>query len=150
MQTSDFRKVTPKKRNYLDQLPDVVSGKLTKRQAARKAGFADSTSISRIETPSLKAAFSRLMRQHVPAHVLVKRVAEGLAAEETKFFQHEGVVTDSKQVIAWSERRQYAQIAAEWGGYVEKDKGSETNVAVGFSLYNNVTLPKRGNDDEQR
>jgi hypothetical protein len=29
------------------------------------------------------------MRQAVPLHVLVKRIAEGVSAEETKFFQKE-------------------------------------------------------------
>ena len=40
-----------------------------------------------------------------------------MTATETKFFSHEGVVQDKREVPAWSERRQYAELAAEYGGY---------------------------------
>jgi hypothetical protein len=40
-----------------------------------------------------------------------------MAANETKFFSHEGVVQDKREVPAWSERRQYAELAAEFAGY---------------------------------
>jgi hypothetical protein len=50
---------------------------------------------------------------------------EGVGATETKFFSHEGKVQDSRDVVAWSERRQYAELAAEYGGYhvPEKNEG---------------------------
>jgi len=36
---------------------------------------------------------------------------------ETIFFRHRGAVTDSVNVIAWSERRAYAEMAAKYAGY---------------------------------
>lgn len=127
----------------MNQLPQVAAGTLSKRQAARNAGFADSTSISRIETPTLKAQFSKLLRQHIPAHKIAQRIAEGLDAQETKFFQFEGRVSDSRDVINYAERRQYAKLAAEFGQYVEPENKADVNVAVGFTLVNGITNPKR-------
>jgi hypothetical protein len=34
-----------------------------------------------------------------------------------------GVVQDQRDVVAWSERRQYTQLAAQYGGYYAPDKG---------------------------
>jgi hypothetical protein len=71
-------------------------------------------------------------------------ISDGLEATETKFFQHEGRVTDSKELINWSERRAYAELAAEYGGYAElKGKGTDVSVAVGFTLINGITRPKQ-------
>lgn len=119
----------PRQRKYLDG----ISKGLTKREAALAAGYAESTanSASHIETPDVKAAFQRLMRQYAPAHKIAKRITEGLDAMETKFFQKEGIVTDSRDVINWSERRQYAQLAADLGGYAaSKEAGAVTGVAI--------------------
>lgn len=84
------------------------------------AGYSPTTRPTSIESPSVKAAFSKLIRKLAPAHVVAGKIAEGLNATETKFFQKDGVVTDRKDVVNWSERRQYAQLAAEYGEYVEK------------------------------
>jgi hypothetical protein len=131
MATSDFTKLTAKKRLYMQQLPDVVAGKITKRQAARNAGFADTSAIVRIESQNLRAQFSKLMRQYVPAHKIAQRIAEGLDAEETKFFQFEGRVSDQRNVVNLSERRQYAKLAAEMTDYVESGTAQS---AVGISV----------------
>ena len=37
----------------------------------------------------------------------------------------EGIVQDKREVPAWSERRQYAELAAEYGGYHQPMKGDE-------------------------
>ncbi len=49
-----------------------------------------------------------------------------MAATETKFFSHEGLVQDQREVPAWSERRQYAELAAEYGGYHKPAKGDQS------------------------
>ncbi|MGC2493685.1 hypothetical protein [Candidatus Binatus sp.] len=137
---TNFTKLTFRQRVYRDA---VLSGK-SKTEAKRIAKYAESSNIARIETPSLKAAFSRMIRQYVPAHVLGKTIAEGVQACETKFFQHEGKVTDSRDVIAWGPRATFAKLAAEYGQYVEPEvKGGDVNVAVGFTLINGITKPKR-------
>ncbi len=131
MGSPDFTKLQPKQRLYIQH---VVAGK-SKAEAKRLAGYAANSNTARIETPSIKAAFSRLVRQYVPAHVLAAKVAEGLEAQETKFFQFEGRVTDSKEVINWTARHNYAKLAAEFGGYVES--GSQ-NATAGAQIEVNV------------
>lgn len=42
---------------------------------------------------------------------VAQRIKEGLDAMETKFFQKDGIVTDSRDVIAWGERRGYIETA---------------------------------------
>lgn len=52
---------------------------------------------------------------------------DGIGATETKFFSREDVVQDSREVIAWSERHQYIELAAEYGLYhiPKKSDGSQ-------------------------
>jgi hypothetical protein len=117
---------------------------MSRTEALRFAQYSANTRPSDVENPSGKAALARLMRQAVPLHVLVKRIAEGVSAEETKFFQKEGIVTDQRNVIAWSERREYLKLAAEYGQYIETkaDQDAQSKVSVGFTLYNGITTPK--------
>ena len=58
--------------------------------------------LCRLKITSVKAAFSRLVRQFIPAHVLAKSIAEGVEACETKIFQLEGKITDPREVIAFA------------------------------------------------
>ena len=57
-----------------------------------------------------------------------------MAATETKFFSHEGVVQDSRDVPAWSERRQYAELATEYGGYHVSSKNDQGPSGAGVIL----------------
>jgi hypothetical protein len=137
--TPDFTRLNPRKRKYIDGR----SQGLSKREAKNLAGYAASTSTYSVENSSVKAALARLIKQAVPAHVLVRRIAEGVSAHETKFFQKEGVVTDQRDVVAWSERREYLKLAAEYGQYVEPEaKSTDANVVVGFTLINGITKPR--------
>jgi hypothetical protein len=77
----------------------------------------------KIETADFRQAFAALIRETVPPERIAKAISEGLEAVETKFFSSEGEVKDSRDVIAWSERRQYVAMAAEYGGYHVPDKG---------------------------
>jgi hypothetical protein len=148
MATSDFTKLNPRKVKYIE----ARSQGLSKREAKNLAGYAASTSSYSVENSSVKAALARLIRQAVPAHLLVRRIAEGVSAEETKFFQKEGIVTDQRNVIAWSERREYLKLAAEYGRYVEAkaEESGQSNASVGIVLINGVTRPKnRDNSPSQ-
>ena len=92
----------------------------SKKQAALDAGFSETKAdhvADKIETRDVREAFARLVREMVPPEFIAKTIADGMAATETKFFSHEGLVQDQRDVPAWSERRQYAEIAAEYGGY---------------------------------
>ena len=140
MGSPGFTALTQKQRRYIQA---VSEGKI-KKEAKAIAGYSATTSTCQIENQSVKAAFARLVRQFTPAHVLAKSIAEGVQACETKFFQHEGKVTDSRDVIAWGPRATFAKLAAEYGHYVEPEaKGGDVNVAVGFTLINGITRPKR-------
>ena len=108
---------------------------MTKKDAALAAGYAPSTALrvaNNIETPDVRAAFAELMRKKAPAAKIAARIAEGLDATKTEFFQKDGVVTDSRDVIAWNERRMYASLAAEYGGYFipPKSENSDTGAKV--------------------
>jgi hypothetical protein len=139
MSTPDFTRLNQRKQKYIDGR----SQGLSKREAKSLAGYAASTSTYSVENSSVKAALARLIKQAVPAHVMVRRIAEGVSAYETKFFQKEGIVTDQRDVVAWSERREYLKLAAEYGQYVEPDaKVSTGEVRPTFVLINGITKPR--------
>ena len=110
-------KLNTKQRAYVE---GRASGK-NKKQAALDAGYSAST--ARVPGPAIEGCaavrqeFRRLIRSKITGEKIAQRLAEGLDAVDTKFFQFEGEVTDSRDVVAWSERREYAKLAAEFGGY---------------------------------
>jgi hypothetical protein len=89
---------------------------------------------AKIETPDVKMAFTELIQQAIPPERIAKAIEEGLGALETKFFSHEGVVQDQREVVNWSERRQYAAMAAEMGGYHVPDKRDRDQGGPGVIL----------------
>lgn len=48
---------------------------------------------------------------------LAQRIAEGLDATEIKFFQHEGKVIQTVEVVDWEQRRKYIELAVKYAGY---------------------------------
>ena len=110
-----------------------VARGLTKKQAAMDAGYSWATARTpaQIETPDIKEAFAKLIRRRIPAHKISQRIAEGLDATDTKFFADKGVVVDQREVIDWAQRRNYAQLAAEYGGYISGDTPTvENNIGI--------------------
>jgi len=108
--------MTHRQRKYVNERS---KGK-NKRQAALAAGYAPSTALrvkQHIETPEVRAAFAAVIRKQIPPEKIARRIKEGLDAKETQFFQRGGIVTDSREAVSWAERRQYAALAAEFGGY---------------------------------
>ena len=102
----------------------VAEGKPV-RQVMREIGYSDSTADKRPSVLTAKPEFQEQVGRIRAAMVekdkqVFERVAtvmlDGLKAEETKFFQHEGEVTDQKNVIAWGERRQYAELISRLFG----------------------------------
>lgn len=130
----------------------LAEGK-NKKEAALAAGYALSSAHSvrqAVEKPNVREAFAQLIRNTIPAKKIAQRIMEGLDAVETKFFQFEGVVTDSRDVIAWGERRAYAQLAAEYGGRVVPQRpaepGSGVNILLNFArdpIVNEVVIPEK-------
>jgi len=118
--------LSQRKRKYIK---GVAAGK-TKRQAAIDAGYSEATAENAkavIETPDVRAEFQRLIREAIPSGKIVQRLAEGVDAMETRFFQNKGAVVETRDVIAWSERRAYLELATEYGGYFIPKQEIEVN-----------------------
>lgn len=116
MSDDPLKNLSPRKRKYVKAR---ASGK-SKKVAGLQAGFSESmaeNAKARIETEDVLQAFQKLIRSKIPAQKIVDRINEGMDAQETKFFQKDGLVTDSRDVIAFGERRAYTALAAEYGGY---------------------------------
>ncbi len=106
---------------------------LSRRKAALSAGYSESTAdkvVSRVETPDVKAVFRDLLQRAVPPPRLVAVAQDGLSAMKTEYFTKDGQVTDQRDTIAWAERRQYAQMVAEWAGYVSTEEQATSSVHV--------------------
>jgi hypothetical protein len=125
MASQYFTALTTKQKAYRD---NVLAG-MSKREAKRLAGYAESSESSKIETPQLKAQFARLVRQSIPAHHIAKRLAEGVDATKTIACGEDGA---TMEVTDFRERREYVKIAAQFGGYVETESqgGSSTAIQV--------------------
>lgn len=98
----------------------LLEGK-TKAQAARDAGFAESTAYNakqKIDNhPEVQAEFKGLLEQvGITDELLAELVLDGLGATETKLFAHEGVVIDHRELIAWGERRAMLELAIKLKG----------------------------------
>ena len=145
----DQNDLTPKQAKYL---AGIVEGK-TKKDAALAAGYAPSSALSvrqAVEKPNVRVAFAELIRATISQEKIAQRINEGLDAMETKFFQYEGIVTDTRDVINWAERRQYAQLAAEFGDLVvpkrPAEAGSGVNILINFPrdpMVDEVVIPEK-------
>jgi hypothetical protein len=140
-----FSSLPPKKQKYVEGLTE---GK-TKVQAALDAGYSDAMARSAshsIETPDVRVAFAELMRKHIPPEKIAQRIAEGMNAMETKFFQKDGEVKTERNVIAWGERREATKLAAELGGYhvpPSRDEGrSGMQIAIGVTVIGAESTPE--------
>jgi hypothetical protein len=78
--------------------------------------------------PQVKAkAAERLAILIDPSLPLVaQRIKQGLYAMETKLFQKDGIVTDKRNLVSWSERREYAELAMKALGIsISKDSDQD-------------------------
>lgn len=75
-----------------------------------------------LQIPHVKARIRELMELNPKLHLveLTKRLEEGLGAKETKFFAHEGVVTDKRETVDYGTRHRYLETALELHGATEK------------------------------
>lgn len=64
--------------------------------------------------------FRRELREKITPATLVSYLRAGLDAMETKFFSKDGEVVEQVDVIAWSERRQYAELVAKMMGFMNR------------------------------
>jgi hypothetical protein len=107
---------SPKRRRFVKGL---IEGK-SMRRAALDAGFTQSMADKAGEKifPNARAEFQDELSKAVPIARLVARIAKGLDAKETKLASFEGSFEDSRDMIAWGERRHYAELAAKLLGFL--------------------------------
>lgn len=125
--------LTPKQTKYVRER---LKGK-TKKRAALDAGYTESmanAATAKIENGEIRRRFRLAIQRHCSPEHIAQRISEGLDAEETKFWAEKGVVMDERNVVAWTERRNYAEMAAKYGGmYVEKQELEVKEITDGSS-----------------
>jgi hypothetical protein len=111
----------PRRQKYLAGRLDGKS----KLQAGKDAGFTDRVSrnaAENIENSALLEALQAALTEFAPIEKLAQRIGEGVDAVETKFFSHtigsklkgtEKVVIETRDCVAWTERREYVKLALE-------------------------------------
>jgi len=103
---------------------EKLGGK-TDQAALLAAGYAPTTARAAAATvfqhPDVRSEFQRLLTKVVPPEKVILRIAEGLDAKQTKFFQHEGKVTDSRDVVDYGERRAYSELYAKMERLIPQD-----------------------------
>lgn len=93
---------------------------LSNSDAARKAGYAETSVNSQkpAVNPRVKATLAELLLLEIPLDVAATKIREGINACETKIATFEGQITDTKDFIAWGERRAYLELWAKLTGNV--------------------------------
>lgn len=112
------RKLRPRQ---LKALQAIVGGEVP-RQALLEAGYSQRVADHPgefLDTASMRSAMAKLLAS---PEKIAQRINEGLDAVETKFFQFKGDVVETRDVIAWGERRMYADLAAELKGLKPSQK----------------------------
>lgn len=94
-------------------------------EAGRRAGYSDVSTVSRVlKSPSVQELFREAMEKHpaLKREAIVSKLAEGLDAQQTKFFAHEGNVQDERTTVDYATRHSYIALAAKLGGYEPSTK----------------------------
>src|SRR5438105_11754639 len=106
----------PKRRRFVAGL---VEGKSMYR-AALDAGYSKSMAKNAGEKilPGARNEFKKELARKIPHAVLIRRIAEGLNAKDTKLAQFEGGFSDERHLVAWETRRRYAELTAKLLGYL--------------------------------
>jgi phage terminase small subunit len=113
----------------------VIEGK-TRAQAARDAGYSESTALvaaDRIESkPAVQSVFTELLeRAGLTDEKLAKRLNEGVDAKETRFFQKDGEVVSTRTVIDYGTRLNYTQTVLKLKGHlVDRIEKNTLSIAV--------------------
>ena len=135
------RALSHQQRKLIKALPKAASVS----EAGRIAGYSVAPAAHRA-----LAAIQRRMPQILDRHGLTddylveKCLKPGLNAKETKFFAHEGIVTDSRTVVAWGDRRAYLDIANRLRGSYPKEgapNGSGITINLGIWPHSDAAKP---------
>ena len=110
-----------RKREYVKNLAKGMD----KRSAALSAGYSKSTARcpgDRIENEDVREVMRSLVHAAIPPKQIVETLRAGLEATETRLASFEGKFTDERKVPDYGKRLAYAEVAAEYGGYVMKEQ----------------------------
>ena len=132
-------------RVLIDSVPSskALSFKENKVAARALAGVNDEDGLSRLvsseiaQRPHVRDVLvEALTKVGVTPDKLARALADGIDAEETRFFQHEGVVMDSRVVKNWGARHAYLETALNLVGAGKRSEESRSspNVFVFRSL----------------
>lgn len=115
-QKTRAREANRRQRKYVAA---VTNGK-TKEAAKREAGYSEHTKGKEIESsPAVKGLFTQMLTEAgATDELLAQRLREGLDAMDTKFATFEGRITDHEELVSWSERREYLELALKLKGHL--------------------------------
>lgn len=125
----------------------LIDGK-SMRKAALDAGYTESMADKAGEKilPGAQTEFQQELERAIPRARLIKRISEGLDARETKLLSFKGEYTEAKHLVAWSERRRYAELIAKLQGLlierVEVGTDKPLEVKVDISIARDKLLGK--------
>jgi hypothetical protein len=137
------KKLTPQQRALVKNL---VKG-MSITEAAREAGYADNGYVGQLGSQALeniRLKMPEVLNRHgLTDDVLVEDYLKPLLeAEETKFFQKDGIVVERYNVIAWGPRKEGLDIAFRLkGSYAPK---SADEIEAGNITINIAAMPRRG------
>lgn len=96
---------------------------------ARKQHRSPQAISEQLQRPYVKQYMGEILdKAGVSDEIIARTIKAGLKAKETKFFQHEGVVVEEREVIDYSERREHAKLAAQLKGHLAPDPKSGPNI----------------------
>jgi phage terminase small subunit len=113
-----MKRLTLKQRRWLKSY--LKTGNAT--QAAKEAGYqaksdAAFEQIGFQNVRKLERHISQWLDENELSETRLKQLlVEGLEAKETKFFSHEGLVTEAREVVAWGPRRAFLDMALKVKG----------------------------------
>jgi phage terminase small subunit len=146
----DLKKLSPRERILIKE---KAKGKSTK-DAMIKAGYAERTAhgTGSRKIKELQPAIQALMEKRgLTDDYLLAKLEEELNAEETKFFQHEGIVCDERTVVAHGSRLDALDKAFKLKGSYAPTKGELSGLGGAPLLfqvvYDEKPLPDEGNAD---
>jgi hypothetical protein len=129
-----LKRLNPRQKKLVKHL---LQGKSLQDSAAL-AGYSQET-LSQSASQAL-----RLVKKKMPElmddigltdkRLLAKYLLPALEANETKFFQHEGMVTDSREVIAWGPRLEALDKAFRLKGSFEADNQRHAVMPIGVMV----------------
>ena len=108
-----------------------VKAGFNQSEVARRQGLHRSTINKKLKkAPVQRAIAETFERAGVTDEKLAQRVAEGIDAKETKFFQHNGRVKETCQVIDYEKRHKYITTALEVKKHIRAEEGSGEHITI--------------------